>query len=135
MIYLGQANRYMGETCWTWGGADSCTSGGYGYGYGYVKRSKTVQEEREELGIVPKAVKKIIKSVVKENVAKASEDRAKEDFRVELQRRDIAYKQQYEQALEAYRDRMVALEIGRLIKIKQAKDDQDDEDAAFMLLM
>ncbi len=133
MIYLGQANRYMGETCWTWGGADSCASGGYGYGY--VKRSKTVQEEREELGIVPKAVKKIIKSVVKENVAKASEARAKEDFRVELQRRDIAYKQQYEQALEAYRDRRVALEIGRLIKIKQAKDDQDDEDAAFMLLM
>ena len=102
---------------------------------GYVKRKRTVKEAREELGIVPKEVKKAIKLVVKENLGYGSEDRAKEELKIELQRRDIAYKQNYAVTLEAYRDQMVALEIYRLMKIKQAKDDQDDEDAAIMLLM
>ena len=102
---------------------------------GYVKRKRSVKEDREELGIVPKEVKNAIKAVVKDNLGYGSEDRAKEELKIELQRRDIAYKKNYAVALEAYRDQMVALEIYRLMKIKQAADDQDEEEAAIMLLM
>lgn len=24
MVYLGQSERYVGESCWTWGGGDTC---------------------------------------------------------------------------------------------------------------
>lgn len=106
-----------------------------GYFPGYVKRKRSVDEDRQELGIIPKEVKKIIKEVVKENLGYDSKARAAEALKIELQRRDIAYKQNYAAALEAYRDHMVSLEIYRLMKIKQDADDQDDEEAAIMLLM
>lgn len=115
---------------------EALVTGGGGYvGYDHYKRKKSVDEERKKLGIIPKAVKKAIKAVVKENIAYGSGDKAEQELKIELQRRDIAYKQNYAVALEAYRDQMVALEIYRLMKIKQAKDDQDDDDAAIMLLM
>jgi hypothetical protein len=49
MIFLGQANRYMGETCWTWGGGDFCNplppqySGGSAQGHGGSSRYRNIQ--------------------------------------------------------------------------------------------
>jgi len=116
------------------GNAQGYGGGGYvGYDH-YSKRKKSVNEERQRLGIIPKEVKKAIKEVVKENLGYGSEERANYELKRELERRDIEYKAQYSQALEQYRDHMIALEIYRLLKIKQAADD-DDEEAAMWLLM
>jgi len=116
------------------GNAQGYGGGGYvGYDY-YNNRKKSVNEERQRLGIIPKSVKKVIKEVVQESLGYGSEEVANYDLKQELERRNITYKAQYAKALEQYRDHMIALEIYRLLKIKQAADD-DDEEAAMWLLM
>ena len=112
---------------------DSQLSGGY---YETIPRKRSVKEEREELGIIPKSVKKLIKQVVEESIEEnQSEAQAEKLFKAELERREIANKQIYMQALEAERDRMISLEIYRHLRIKKMQDDEDDDNAAIHLLL
>ena len=133
MIYLGQTNRYVGEACWSWGGADSCHSGGgYTYAHGYVKRKYTVEEDRERLGITKRRVKKIIRKVAKTAaVNNEPNDLSLKFFIAELERRQIEAQEKYLSEFEEYRDRLIGLEIYKYLKIQEI----EEEEIAIMLLM
>ncbi len=108
-----------------------------GYWPGYVRRKESVREQRERLGIIPKAVRKIIKSVVAESIIEnKTEVQAVKLFEQELETRDLAYKAQYAAALESYRNKMIEAEIYKRIRAKKKQDDdEDDEQRLIMLLM
>jgi hypothetical protein len=116
-------------------GATVTGGGGYGYGYGYVKRKTTVKEDREKLGIIPKSVKKIIKKVAEENATFEKEEEALAELKTILSSKKIDVKKSYEDELKNQIERSVNLEIYKLLKIQKERNDQDEEEAAFWLLM
>ena len=130
MIYLGQNDRYFGETCWSWGGLDICTTTG-GFWISDAKRSTTVQEDRKRLGIVVKEVKKVIKKAVKKTIEEKSDEKALQVFEADLKKIDLQVKPNYQDAFLAYRDRMIMIDIAKKL---QQQADQDEEDSIFLLL-
>jgi len=116
-------------------GSTVTVGGGYGYGYGYAKRKTTVKEDREKLGIIPKSVKKIIKKVAEENATFKKEKEALVELKTILSSKKIDVKKSYEDELKNQIERSVDLEIYKLLKIQKERDDQDEEESAFWLLM
>lgn len=113
-------------------------SGGYA-DIGYVPRRRSVQEERERLGIIPKRVKQVIKAVAKATVQQEkTEPQANADLQRRLEAHDIAMQAQYQEAMRRERERLLMRDITRALAIKrrqQEMDDEDEENSVAMLLM
>ena len=113
-------------------------SGGYA-DIGYVPRRRSVQEERERLGIIPKRVKQVIKAVAKATVQQEKTDpQANADLQRRLEAQDIAMQAQYQDAMRRERERLLMRDITRALAIKrrqQEMDDEDEENSVAMLLM
>lgn len=110
-------------------------SGGY---MDNVPRRRSVQEDRERLGILPRKVQKVIKAVAVATVKQEkTEKQAVVQLRQALVRQDIDAQAKYFEALQAERMR-VQREIARSIAIKRRQQELDDEDedmAVQILLM
>lgn len=107
-----------------------------------IRTKKDVQEERERLGItIQKAAKKTIKAVAKQaEDDDKSAQQALEMLLQELERRNLAYQQQYAIALEQERQRIherarMDLQIQLAMRMRKKQQDDEDEYEAEMLLM
>lgn len=112
-------------------------SGGYA-DFGYVPRRRSVQEERERLGILPRKVQKVIKAVAVATVKQEkTEKQAVAQLQQALVKQDIDVQAAYLEALHVERVR-IQREIVRSMAIKRRQQELDDEDedrAVEMLLM
>ena len=107
-----------------------------GYFPEYVKRKRSVREERERLGIIPKTVKKIVKEIVKlEREERIGEEVALEILKAELERRNIVEQERFRIYLEQQRDLFVSNEIGRFLAIQRKKDEDEENFIVDLLLM
>lgn len=127
--------------------SDNCASSGTGpvqtaFGGGFyevphIPRHRTVQEERERLGIIPKAVKKVLVQVAQASVSKeATDTQATGLLATALAQRDIQPASQYTQFMQQERDRILSQNIEMALRIRQRQYELDeDEREAEMLLM
>ena len=109
--------------------------GGGGYVYGYVQRKKSVKEEREELGIIPKTVKKIITTIAAKNDSYALEPVAKVELKQNLESKGLAFKPTYEDVLMQEIERNININLRAYLKKQKDVEERDDEEAAMWLLM
>jgi hypothetical protein len=119
----------------------SAFSGGYFAEVPQVRRKKTVQQEREELGITAR-VEKVIKQVAKKSVAQVkTESQAEGLLRSALARADIQIAQKYKGALQSERNRLleqnvaVALLIRKKEQEARRKEMEEDESDIELLLL
>lgn len=114
----------------------SNNSGGY-YEVPQVKRHRTVQEERELLGIVPKRVKQVIEQVAEASIAAEKTDtQAGWLLQTALAKQDIQAKPQYEALMQQERDRILNRDIQLALGLRAKwKADQEDEDYAVEMLL
>ena len=113
------------------------TSGGYFTEVPRVPRRRSVREERERLGIFTREVKQIVVAV-----ARASVVADKTDFQAQLQleqrlrQQDIEAKARYVEFMQQERDRILARDIERSLRIRRRQYELDEDDReAEMLLM
>ena len=116
-------------------GSAQVGGGGVGYGYGYVKRKKSIKEEREKLGIIPKTVEKIIEKIAEKNDSYALEPVAKVELKANLERKGLQFKSTYEDALIKEIERNININLASYLKKQKDIEDRDDEEAAMWLLM
>jgi hypothetical protein len=109
--------------------------GGGGYAYGYVQRKKSVKEEREELGIIPKTVKKIITKIAAKNDSYALEPVAKVELKQNLESKGLEFKSTYEDVLMQEIERNININLRAYLKKQKDVEERDDEEAAMWLLM
>ena len=114
-------------------------SGGYVHDVEYAPRRRSVQEERERLGIIPKRVKKVIRAVAAATVQQEkTEPQADSELRRRLAQQDIQMQARYMEAMRRERDRLLTRDITRALAIRrrqQEMDDEDEEISVSMLLM
>lgn len=119
MVQLGRSDRFMGETCWTWGGANYCLGdigGTWGRGIFHYPCDD-----------LPVKVKKVIKRVAK-NTKKVKEDeKAEVKFEAELVKLHIPPKPEYVNYFNKYRDEIMRNSAKR-------RQIEDDELACMLLL-
>lgn len=109
-------------------------SGGY---YEGVPRRRSVREERERLGIIPRQVKKIVKAVARVTVAEDKTDYQAERMLAErLAQRDIEDQARYRLLMQIERDRILARDVDLVLRMraKRARDEEDDLDAEMLLM-
>jgi hypothetical protein len=102
-----------------------------------VKRRRSVKEERELLGIIPREVKQVIQAVARASVvADKTDDQAARQLAARLEQQDIEAKARYTEFMQKERDRILSRDIERALRIKQRQAEMDDdEESAVMLLM
>jgi hypothetical protein len=124
-------------------------SGGYGYAeLPRIDRKKSVQQEREELGIIQKKVQKVITEVAKRSVNMIKTDeQAIGLLRNALDEQKIPNKDRYLESFAEKRDKMLQTDIARALLIRQRnkelqnaeiqrqQDAEDEEFSAEMLLL
>lgn len=113
----------------------STATGGY---YEGVPRRRSVREERERLGIIPREVKKVITAVARASVvAQKTDAQAERQLQQRLDQQDIEAKARYVELMRQERDRLLSrdIAIALRIKLKQAADEDDDERASELLLL
>jgi hypothetical protein len=118
------------------GAAQETYSGGF-FELPRMKRVRSVEEERERLGIIPKKVKQIIKAVAAASVQEVkTDDQAERQLAQRLAAQDIEAQARFAEFMRAERDRLLSRDIGIALRIK-AKQEADDEDEreVEMLLM
>jgi hypothetical protein len=98
-------------------------------------------DEREQLGIIPRRVKTIIRRLAEQDVETPEPDEAalSRALRVELARQRIAYQTLYDEALMQMREALVREEIRALLLAEQsrqmAKSEEDRRQRAYKALM
>lgn len=113
----------------------STATGGY---YEGVPRRRSVREERERLGIIPREVKKVITAVARASVvAQKTDAQAERQLQQRLDQQDIEAKARYVELMRQERDRLLSRDIAIALRIrmKQAADEDDDERASELLLL
>lgn len=131
------AKTNANDKCVACGAAGSAQvgGGGIGYAYGYVGRKKSIKEEREELGIIPKTVKKIITKIAAKNDSYAKEPVAKVELKQNLESKGLQFKSTYEDELMKEIERNININLQAYLKKQKDIEDSDDEEAAMLLLM
>lgn len=104
-----------------------------------VKRPRSVKEERERLGIIPREVKQIVKAIARATVAAEKTDiQAQAQLLSRLEQQDIEAKAKYAEFMRQERDRLRTQAIARAVQIqrrkKQLEDEEDDRDAVMLLM-
>lgn len=120
-------------------------SGGYFHEVPRVHRKKSVEEEREDLGIIPRRVQKVIAEVAKRSVTMIKTDeQANGLLKNALSELKIPESKQYIAAMQSQRDRILQRDIARAMLIKQRQEElrreairrqQDAEDEEFSVEM
>lgn len=102
-----------------------------------VKRRRSIKEERELLGIIPREVKQVIQAVARASVvADKTDDQAARQLAARLEQQDIEAKARYTEFMQKERDRILSRDIERALRIKKRQAElDDDEESAVMLLM
>lgn len=127
------------------------SAGGFSGGFAevpQVRRSKSVQQEREDLGIIPRRVQKVIAEVAKRSVTMIKTDEQAEGLlKSALKDKEIPQNEQFIASFNAQRDRMLQRDIGRSLLIRQRQqqiereamqrqqDAEDEESTVEMLLL
>ena len=111
-------------------------SGGF-YEVPQVRRHRSVREERERLGIFPRAVKQIVLAVARASVvADKTDDQAARQLAQRLAQQDIEAQARYVEFMQQERDRLLTRDIERALRIRRRQYELDeDEREAEMLLM
>lgn len=104
-----------------------------------VRRHRSIKEDRERLGIIPREVKQIVKAVARATVvAEKTDTQAEADLARRLKQQDIEAKAKYAEFMRQERDRLRTQEIARAIQIqrrkRQLEDEEDDRDAVMLLM-
>lgn len=104
-----------------------------------VGRHRSVKEDRERLGIIPREVKQIVKAVARATVvAEKTDTQAESILSRRLQQQDIEAKAKYAEFMRQERDRLRTQAIARALQIqrrqKQLEDEEDDRDAVMLLM-
>ena len=96
------------------------------------KSAKSVQEERERLGILPRAAEAISDVAQQQaELLRLDELQREQQLREEMRLRGIQYEARYLALLNAERERLITLEIGRLMRARL----QADQDTLTLLLI
>lgn len=147
MTTAGQVNRFAGETCWTAGGLDACEvipeipivsyGGGYQasrYKYPSITKEE-IENERINLGILPKKVQKAINKTVAQIIQ--NDEVIQENSSFEHIFVDMLHKHRIETKIsyEAIFNSILRLEIKRKMQEKIARDREDADMVAILLLM
>ena len=104
-----------------------------------VRRHRSIKEDRERLGIIPREVKQIVKAVARATVAAEKTDtQAQVQLSRRLEQQDIEAKAKYAEFMRQERDRLRTQAIARAVQIqrrkKQLEDEEDDRDAVMLLM-
>jgi hypothetical protein len=104
-----------------------------------VRRRKTVKEDRERLGIIPREVKQVIKAVARATVvAEKTDTQAETILARRLEQQDIEAKAKYAEFMRQERDKLRTQAIARAIQIqrrqKQLADEEDDREVEMLLM-
>jgi hypothetical protein len=102
-----------------------------------VGRRRSVNEERERLGIIPRAVKQIVQAVARASVvADKTDAQAAQQLAARLAQQDIEAKARYTQFMQQERDRILSRDIDRALRIRkrQAEIEEDDREAEMLLM-
>lgn len=102
-----------------------------------VPRRRTIKEDRERLGIIPKQVKQIVQAVARASVvAHKTDGEATYQLEQRLAKQDIEAKTRYAEFMKQERDRILSRDIERAMRIKRRQYEIDeDEREVEMLLM
>ena len=96
------------------------------------KSAKSVQEERERLGILPRAAEAISDVAQQQaELLRLDELQREQQLREEMRLRGIQYEARYLAVLNAERERLISREISRLLRLRM----QQQADAALILLI
>jgi hypothetical protein len=104
-----------------------------------VRRHRSVKEDRERMGIIPREIKQIVKSVARATVvAEKTDMQAQSILASRLEQQDIESKAKYAEFMRQERDRLRTQAIARAMQIqrrkKQLEDEEDDHDAVMLLM-
>lgn len=116
--------------------SDTQASGGY-FEVPRVPRRRSVKEERERLGIIPREVKQIMQAVARASVvADKTDAQAEQQLAARLAQQDIEAKARYVEFMQQERDRILTRDIDRALRIRkrQAEIEEDDWDAEMLLM-
>lgn len=116
---------------------DVSDAGGGFFEVPHVPRHRSVREERERLGIFPRAVKQIAVAVARASVvADKTDHQAQVQLEQRLAQQHIEAQARYVEFMKQERDRLLARDIERALRIRQRQYELDeDEREAEMLLM
>lgn len=111
-------------------------SGGF-YEVPQMRRHRSVREERERLGIIPRKVKQIAQAVARASVvADKTDDQAQRQLEQRLAQQAIEANERYVQFMQQERDRILSRDIERALRIRKRQYELDEDDReAEMLLM
>lgn len=120
-------------------------SGGSFHEVPRVHRKKSVEQEREDLGIIPRRVQKVIAEVAKRSVTMIKTDEQADGLlKNALSELKIPESKQYIAAMQSQRDRILQRDIARAMLIKQRQEElrrdairrqQEAEDEEFSVEM
>ena len=104
-----------------------------------VRRHRSVKEERERLGIIPREVKQVIKAIARASVvAEKTDTQAESILARRLEQQDIEAKAKYAEFMRQERERLRTQAIARALQIKrrqkQLADEEDDREAEMLLM-
>lgn len=102
-----------------------------------VRRRRSIKEERERLGIIPRAVKQVLQAVARASVvADKTDAQAEHQLAQRLAQQDIEAKARYVEFMQQERDRILTRDIDRALRIRQRQIEleEDDRDAEMLLM-
>ena len=111
----------------------TATSGGYEIGrLGTLRTSEDIRRDRKRFGVIPEAAR-VIAQVAATQAERLSLDEQQrlEHLERELELRGIEYESRYLELLNVMRERLIAAEIGRRLRLLQ----QIEEEAVVMLML
>jgi hypothetical protein len=104
-----------------------------------VRRHRSIKEDRERLGIIPREVKQVIKAVARATVvAEKTDTQAESILARRLEQQDIEAKATYAEFMRQERDRLRSQAIARAVQIRRRQQqlaDEEDAREVEMLLM
>ena len=113
--------------------AETSSSGGYGIArLGTLRTREDIRRDRERFGVIPKAAL-VIASVAAQQaeVLSLDEQQRLEHLERELEAAGLEYESAYLDMLNAMRERLIAEEIGKRLKLMQ----QIEEETVILLLL
>ena len=127
------ATTVWADGVWREGAAaeEQTTTGGWGR-IGTLRTREDIRRDRERFGVIPEAAR-VIAEVAKAQAERLSLDEQQrlEHLERELELRDIEYESSYLELLNVMRERLIAAEIGRRLRLLQ----QLEEEAVVMLML
>lgn len=103
-----------------------------------VSRQRSIREERELLGIIPKQIKKVIQQVAVESIEKQrTETQAVSLLKIVLAKQDIQPTNQYAELMKIERDRILDrdIKLALMLRAKWESDEADENMAIELLLL